>query len=170
MSRFTKISLFAAILLLAYGYLARILNIYFFWEAKTLAWIFLLLPLLGHLVSVIRLRRMKGRKTIWPKLGAGFLILALIAASMAIFMLNTSDAYFEATEFLKTDPGIKNEVGGIRGFGLITTGTVSTTSINGEESGSAKLNIIVRGTKKYRDITVSLEKTQETGWRVLSIK
>ncbi len=170
MEKFTRVSLITGIALLVYGYLARMLPVYFFWESKTFGWIFLVMALIGFLGGIIRSRRQQGKKTIWAKLGFWFLIFGLAILPIVVFMMKTSDAYETATDFLRSDEEIKKEIGTIKGFGLIPTGGVSTTSINGSESGRAEFNLTVRGTKKYKDITVSLVKTPETGWRVVSLE
>jgi len=155
---------------LIYGYLCRILNIYFFWDSRTLGWITLLIALTGFLIGLKKKRKLQGKKTIWIKIGIVVLIFGLSIMPIVIFMLKSSEAYQSAIEYIRTDPQIKTLVGDIQGFGLIPTGQTSSTTINGAESGEAQFDIIVRGDKKYIDITVSLKKTPETTWKVVSIE
>ena len=85
-------------------------------------------------------------------------------------MLKTSDAYGTAIEFLETDSTTKTEIGKVKGFGLIPTGAVQTTTINGVESGNATFEIIVRGDRKYKDVTIDLEKLPDSLWTVTYLR
>jgi len=170
MSRITKTILIIGIILLIYGYLCRLLNLYFFWDSKTIGWIVLFIALLSYWIDLRRTRRQSGKKTTWVIIGICFLTVGLCALPMAAFLIKTSEAYDTAIEYLKSEPKIKDEIGEVKGFGLIPTGSVQTTTINGAESGSATLDIIVIGNKKNKDITIELKKTPEQDWIVTYIK
>lgn len=170
MKKFTKISLITGLILVAYGYLCRAINIYFFWDSKVIGWFFLFFALAGLLFSLYRSRKSEGKKTGWVKIGIGFVLLGLIISPIVIFIIKTSDAYQTAIEYLKTDTEIKNTVGNIRGFGLIPTGQVEFSTTNGVESGNAIFNITIRGDKKNKDIVIALEKTPETMWTVVALE
>ena len=170
MSRLSKTILFIGAILLIYGYLCRILKINFFWDSKAIGWIVLFIALLSYLFDLLRKRRQRGKKVIWVTIGICVLIFGLVILPIAVFMLKTSDAYDAAIEYLKSDPKIKDEIGNVKGFGLIPTGSVQTTTINGVESGNATFEIIVRGDKKYMDVTIDLEKTPTKFWTVIYIR
>jgi hypothetical protein len=80
-----------------------------------------------------------------------------------------TEPYRVAIEYLKTNPQVKEEVGNIKGFGVIPTGAMETTSINGSESGHATFFLTVFGDKKYKDVDVNLRETPETGWQIISV-
>ncbi|HNR16972.1 MAG TPA: hypothetical protein PKG90_09950 [Chitinophagaceae bacterium] len=170
MKRFTKISFITGSVLVAYGYLCRILNIYFFWDSKIIGWFFLFLALAGLFFSLYKSQKSQGKKTAWVKIGIGFLLFGLIISPIVIFILKRSDAYQAAIEYLKIDTEIKNTVGNIRGFGLIPTGQIESSTNYGENSGDAVFNITIRGDKKYKDVIVSLKKTPETMWTIVSLE
>jgi len=170
MNRLSKTILVIGAILLVYGYLCRILKINFFWDSKAIGWIVLLIALLSYLIDLRRTRGQRGKKVIWVTIGICILILGLVILPVAVFMLKTSDAYDAAIEYLRSDPKIKDEIGNVKGFGLIPTGSVQTTTINGIESGNATFEIIVRGDKKYIDITVDLEKTPTNFWTVTYVR
>jgi len=107
-----------------------------------------------------------GKKIIWFTIGICILIFGLVLMPVVVYMLKTSDAYDSALEYLKSDPNIKEQVGNIKGFGLIPTGGVQTTTINGVESGNATFDIVVRGDKKYQDVTIELVKQPDSLWSV----
>ena len=103
-------------------------------------------------------------------IGICVLIFGLILLPVVVIMLKTSDAYDTAIEHLRSDPNIKEQVGNVSGFGLIPTGSVQTTTINGVESGNAIFEIIIRGDKKYKDVTIELVKEPDSVWTVTSLR
>ena len=166
MSRLTKTILIIGLILLIYGYLCRILKIDFFWDSKVIGWIVLFVALLSYWVDLRKTRNRHGKRIIWVTIGISVLIFGLVLLPVVVFMIKTSDAYGTAIEYLKSDPNIKEQVGNVRGFGLIPTGSVQTTTINGVESGNATFEIVVRGDKKYVDVTIDLEKAPDSLWTV----
>ncbi|MFI5129087.1 MAG: hypothetical protein ACHQFX_03810 [Chitinophagales bacterium] len=170
MSRLTKTILIIGLILLIYGYLCRQFQIGFFWDSKTIGLIILFITLLSYWIDLRRTRSQKGKKTLWVTIGICILIFGLIVMPVVVFMLKTSDAYATAIEYLKTDPKIKDEIGNVKGFGLIPTGSVGTTTINGAESGSASFEITVQGNNKNKDVTIHLEKTPDKSWTVTDIR
>jgi hypothetical protein len=170
MSKLNKTILITGIILLIYGYLCRMLNIDFFWDSKTIGGIVLVIALLFYWIDLRKTRSRLGKKLVWVTIGVCFLVFGLLILPVAVFMLKTSDAYVAATEYLRSDPKIKDEFGGVKGFGLIPAGSVQTTTINGAESGSAIFELIVKGDKKYKDVVVQLEKNPDTFWTVTGIR
>jgi hypothetical protein len=170
MSRLTKTIIIIGVILLLYGYLCRILKIDFFWDSKVIGWIVLFIALLSYWIDFGKARFRHGKKIIWVTIGICIFIFGLVLLPVVVFMLKTSDAYIVATEYLKSDPKMKGEFGDINGFGLIPTGSVQKNIINGAESGSATFELIVKGDKKYKDVTIHLEKTPETFWTVTDIR
>ena len=170
MSKLSKTILIIGAIFLIYGYLCRMLNIDFFWDSKTIGWIVLVIALLFYWIDLRKTRRRQGKKIVWVTTGICFLVFGLLILPVVVFMLKTSDAYIAATEYLKSDPKIKDEFGDVNGFGLIPTGSVQTTTINGAESGSATFELIVKGDKKYKDVTINLKKNPDTFWTVTDIR
>lgn len=170
MTKFTKTALLLGIILLGYGYSCRIFNIYFFWDSRDFGWIVLFLALLGFLFRIHKSKKLLQKKTIWVKIGIGFLLFGLILLPFIVFIFKTSDAYKTAIEYLKTDPEVKKKIGNIKGFGLIPKGEMKSTTINGAESGEAIFNLTIEGDIKYKDITVVLKKSPQTNWTVISIE
>ena len=170
MSQRTKIILIIGAILLIYGYVCRLLTINFFWDSRSIGWVLMFIGLLSYWMDLRRIRKQTGKKTFWVTLGICFLAFGLIILPVVIYMLKTSDAYNSAIEFLKNDPTIKKELGDINGFGLITTGSVSTTTINGVESGNATFEIMVRGDKKFKDVTIELTKMPDEFWSVIDVR
>ena len=166
----TKTIFLSGVALLTYGYLCRILNIYFFWDSKIIGWIVLLIALVSYLFDLHKSRRRRGKKTIWVKIAICFFLFGLMLFPFIIFEFKTSDAYQSAVDYLSTDSNIKTEIGNVKGFGLIPTGAVETITVNGSESGQATFDLTVRGDKKYKDVTVNLRKTPDLFWTVTSVE
>lgn len=170
MTRLTKIILIGGLILLAYGYLCRILKIDFFWDSKIIGWIVLSIALLTYWIDLRKTRIRHGKGAIWLTIGICILIFGLTLLPIVVFMLKTSDAYVAALKYLKSDPNIKEQLGNVKGFGLIPTGSVQTTTINGVESGNATFEMVIKGDKKYMDVTIDLEKAPDSVWTVTYLK
>ena len=170
MSRLSKTILIIGLILLIYGYFSRMLKVDFFWDSKVIAWIVLFIALLSYWIDLRKSRIRNGKRIIWVTIGICVLIFGLILLPVVVIMLKTSDAYDTAIEHLRSDPNIKEQVGNVSGFGLIPTGSVQTTTINGVESGNAIFEIIIRGDKKYKDVTIELVKEPDSVWTVTSLR
>jgi len=169
MRKSTKIILLLGVLLVAYGYLSRKLDVYFFWDSKPFGWIVLFIALLFYLIDVHRARTKQGKKTIWAMVGIVVIIIGFSLTAFLIFDFHNSEPYQIAVDYLKNNSQLKDEVGNVTGFGLIPSGSMETTSINGSESGKATLFLTVFGGKKIKDVDVNLRKTTDTDWTVISI-
>jgi multisubunit Na+/H+ antiporter MnhG subunit len=170
MSTRTKFILFSGILLLAYGISSRLIPVYFFWESRVLGWIVLIMALLSYWFDLRKSRIQKGKKTIWVTIGIGILILFLVIAPVTMYLLKNSDAYGAAIEELENDKALRQEIGAIKGIGLFPLGSVQISSSNGEESGHASFQIIVMGSKKYKDVVIEMMKDRGGIWRVRTIE
>jgi glutamate/tyrosine decarboxylase-like PLP-dependent enzyme len=116
------------------------------------------------------LRSNQGKKTLWVKIGIGILLLGFLIAGYVTFEFRNDDAYQTAIEYLKTNSQLRGEIGNIQGFSLFPSGSVTTVSFNGSESGDATFTLTVRGDKKYKDVTVNLKKTPDLFWTVSSVE
>jgi hypothetical protein len=169
MGRTIKIIFLVALVLLFWGYLARQLDVYFFWDSKAFGWIILFIGIFFYLIDLHKLRTRKGKGTIWVKIGIVFMAVGFGLLAFLISDFNKSEPYQIAIAYLKSDAQLKDEVGNIKGFGLIPSGSIETNSVNGSESGRATLFLTVFGDKKYKDIDVNLRKTGYTDWSVISV-
>jgi hypothetical protein len=170
MSRANKFILVAGVIFLIYGYLCRIIKINFFWDSSDIGWILIFVALLLYWINLRKKRREQSKKTIWVSIGIFLLYLGLGILPVIAILIRNSEAYHVATEYLKADINIKNEVGNVKGFGLFPGGTVQETTINGVKSGSATLAIIVKGNNKYMDVIIDLVKLPEGPWKVTDLR
>ena len=171
MSNATIIAFTIGLILLAYGYLCRILIIYFFWDSKSFGWIFLIIGLMFYLFDMNRNRKRTGKRTFWIRMGIGSILFFFALAGAIIFEFKyNSEPYQVAIDYIKSDSVIKNEIGDVTSFGLIPTGAQTTNTINGNQYGKAVYYITAIGNKKKKDIEIKLEKSPETVWTVYFVK
>ncbi len=150
-------------IILVYGYLCRILNLYFFWESKAIGWTLLSITLIFLLIQRINWKKTVDRKIVSEKLGIGLLVFILLIQTLLFFITPQTNAYKTAIEFIKSDKLIFKEVGEVKAITLLPYGGLS---IQGEQ-GEADLNFIVKGTIKYKDYNLQVIKDINTDWTVI---
>ena len=92
------------------------------------------------------------------------LVVVLLAASifgLAFYFLGNSEAAETAKTFLKSNEKLRAEIGEVRDFGFIVTG-----SVDGSE-GLATLNLKAEGARETVDTSVSLIYRNGRDWRVV---
>ena len=96
----------------------------------------------------------------------GFLVLCFVGAiiGFALYSLGNSEAAMKAKDFLSHSEKLKADIGEVKDFGSIVTGSVSLRNGGGE----AKLNLKVIGEKKTVNATVDLILVTGSTWRVSS--
>ena len=156
----------ATITILLYGYFCRLLNLYFFWESKAIGWVLVLITLIFLLRQRINWKKTINRKTISEKIGIGFLVFILLIQTVLFFVMPQTNAYKSAKNFIKTDNTIFNEVGEVTGITLLPNGGMSVSSNSQGEQGQADFNFIVKGTNKYKDYNLQVEKDFDTEWTI----
>jgi FtsH-binding integral membrane protein len=161
LSKFMKAILIAALLLLIYGYVCRWTGIYFFWESKSIGWVLLFIALIGLLMQRIKMKKMIQKKSIFEKIAIGFIIFLLFVKTILLLITPFTDAYAVATTHLRNDSSLRAEIGTIRGFSIIPQGGLSKSTENGKDSGAATITLIVKGEKKFKEVTVFVVKYED---------
>ena len=164
LSKFTRTLIVTAFTLTVYGYLCRVLNVYFFWESKTIGWTLVLAAVISCIVERIKQQKQQSKKTLSNKIWVGLIGFVLFMESLLFFTLPHSDAYAAAKQFLFTNGDIKSQVGNVTGFFLVPVGGMAISSNAEGESGAADLTIVVKGTKKYMDVHLLVTKSPNTNW------
>ena len=72
-----------------------------------------------------------------------------------------------AKDYLNENSEIKNEIGNINDFSIIPLGKISVNKKNGDESGKATLKLILKGEKAYKKVTLYLQKTADSNWKII---
>lgn len=161
----------AAVSLMIYGQAAKLIGIYFFWESFYLGLI-LVFCSLGCVLLVDGLVKIKvfdkfyregWRTALYLFFGGLFFIIE--------FFITISDSLAEAKNHLKVNEGVNKLVGKVYGFGWITTGSVSTYGSGSQRGEHAVLNLIVKGSSSFTEITVEVNKTNDEPWefRIIEI-
>ena len=96
----------------------------------------------------------------------GFLVVCFVGAivGFALYSVANSEAAARAQDFLRNNEKLKTEIGEVRDFGSIITGSVNFRN----DSGEATLHLKVIGARKTVNATVDLVLVQGSAWRVSS--
>ena len=165
-----KLGLFIiSILLIIYGYIARLVPVYFFWESKDFGWALLLMTIILFLVK--RIKRLKGSgKTILEK--ALIIIISFILLIETIFWINVTnhDAVKAVKAYVADNEELISEIGDLRDVYAVPQGSISNMKQNnGQRLGEAQLLIILKGEKKYKEVKFLVRKEPgSSSWKVIS--
>ena len=95
--------------------------------------------------------------------------LALIAAvfvggiiGFTLYSVGNSEAAAKAKDFLRTSEKLRNDIGEVKDFGSVITGSAQVIN----NSGEATLNLKVIGERKTVNASVGLVYTNGSAWRV----
>ena len=96
----------------------------------------------------------------------GFLVVLFVAAivGFALYSVGNSEAATKAKDFLRTSDKLKRDIGEVKDFGSIVSGSINLH--NG--SGEATLRLKVIGEQETVNATVDLALVQGGNWRVSS--
>jgi hypothetical protein len=96
----------------------------------------------------------------------GFVVVLFVGGivGFALYSVGNSEAATKAKDFLRNNAKLKSDVGEVKDFGRIVTGSVSIR--NGE--GEATLNLKVIGDRKTVNASVHLVMVSGSTWRVSS--
>jgi hypothetical protein len=170
LNKFTRFTLITGFVFVLYGYICRAIPVYFFWESKYFGWMIIFIGVIGLLFHRIRLNKKAGKKSLLEKIGIGVLCFILLIQAILLSVLPNTEAYTIAKGFLQQNEKVKLELGNITGFSIIPLGAMSTSSGSQGTTGSATLNIIVKGEKKYKEYRVDLLKETNTGWSIIAFE
>ena len=96
----------------------------------------------------------------------GFLVLCFVGVivGVALYSVGNSEAAARAKVFLRNNEKLKTDIGEVRDFGSIITGSINFQN----DSGQATLHLKVIGAQKTVNATVHLVLVQGSAWRVSS--
>jgi len=169
-SFFSQVTFGISVLLIVYGYLSEFIPIHFFWESKSIGWIILLVGIIGIIAKGMTIRKNENRSTIPNKIGIGFICFTFFVQLILIIIIPRTDAYEVSKTYIQQNENIISEIGEIKSFGLIPTGSISKQTDSNGTTGSASINLIIKGEKAYKKVTVIVFKDYETLWEVYELK
>ena len=170
LTKTTKSIFFLSFTLLVYGYVCRIFNLYFFWESKTLCWVSFFIALICFLSNRIRFKKLQQRRTVSERIGIAILVFILFVQSMLFIIIPKSEAFYTARQYLLKSKEMEKEVGELNSLFSMPAGTISTTSTAQGYAGETELNLTLKGSKKYKDITIRLTKEVTSNWIVNQVQ
>ena len=96
----------------------------------------------------------------------GFLVVLFVGGivGFALYSVGNSEAAVKAKDFLRNSDKLKSDIGEVKDFGSIVTGSVSVRNREGE----ATLNLKVIGDRKTVNASVHLVMVSGRTWRVSS--
>lgn len=96
----------------------------------------------------------------------GFVVAVFVGGivGLALYQVGNSEAAAKAKDFLRNSEKLKTEIGEVKDFGSIVTGSINLHS----GSGEATLNLKVIGERKTVNASVHLILVSGTAWRVSS--
>ena len=115
--------------------------------------------LLGFFIDLKKILEAQKKSSFLPQFFIGVIIVAFGIAGGGILLLNSSKAYQDAIESIKTDEVIKSEMGDIKGVGLFPSGTGFLDFAFKASQGPSTFVITVRGSKIIKDVEITLYKT-----------
>lgn len=156
-----------ALLLIIYGYAARVLHVYFFWESLTIGWPLLLIGAVFCLFDLVREKKRNSKKSIGEKVVIGVLLFIVAMQVVLFFVVHHSDAYAAAKKYISASDSLRKIVGHVQVVEASPVGSISETSKAGVVTGKAELSVTVKGDKAFCDMVLYLEKDAEADWRVV---
>jgi len=165
-SNTTRKLIIATTAILLYGYLCRLLGLYFFWESKTIGWVLFWVVIIFILRDRIKNKKLHNKKTLLEKIGIGFSIFVIFLKGVLFFEIPQMSAYHSAVNFIRTSPAIRNNVGTVNSIFLVPLGGFSMTTDSQGNAGQADLHFIVKGSKKYADLNLLMNKDFDTDWQI----
>jgi hypothetical protein len=152
--------------LLLYGYSCRLFRLYFFWESKTVGWIFFWVMIIAILAERIKSKKLQNKKTLREKIGIGCSVFVIIIKGVLFFATRQTSAYDSALYFIKTNQNIRSNVGIVNSVFVVPFGGMSMTTNSQGTAGQADLHFIVKGSKKYTDLNLLMNKDLNTKWQI----
>jgi len=96
----------------------------------------------------------------------GFLVVCFVGVivGVALYSVGNSEAAARSKDFLRNNEKLKTDIGEVRDFGSIITGSINFHN----DTGQATLHLKVIGERKTVNATVDLLLVKGTAWRVSS--
>ena len=165
-----KVIFGVSICLVAFGYLVRMVDLYFFWESKSLGFTLLLVSLAIFLRKDITTRKNKNLKNIWSHIGFWLIGFIVFVKVLMLVIIPNSDAYEATKAYLKNNSELKSEIGEVNGQTILPSGSIQTTTDSNGTYGSAAFNLIIKGEKKFIERTIYVNKSPDEDWSVVAVE
>lgn len=95
-------------------------------------------------------------------LGLVVVLFVVGIVGFALYQVGNSEAARKSKDFLRTNEKLKQDIGEVKDFGSIVTGSVSLSG----GAGNAKINLKVIGDRKTVNASVDLVLVSGSSWRI----
>jgi len=153
-----------------YGLLCRVLNLYFFWESSFIGWLILFLGIISLLIARVKSKKTHWKNNILEIFAIVLLILITLIQVAILFVFPKTNPYQTAEEFLIRDSNIAAQIGTVKNISIKPVGLIEWTIAPEERIGRAEFKLILKGTKKYKDVKIYLSKEANQNWKVQKIE
>jgi len=165
-----KVIFGVAICLIVFGYLIRMVDLYFFWESKPIGFTLLLISLAIILRKDIITRKNKKLKNIWSHIGFWLISFTVFVKILMLAIMPNTDAYEAAKVYLKNNSDLRTEIGEVTGHTILPSGSIQTTTDSNGTYGSAAISLIIKGENKFIERTIYLNKSPDEDWAVVAVE
>jgi len=165
-----KVIFGVAICLIVFGYLIRMVDLYFFWESKPIGFTLLLISLAIILRKDIITRKNKKLKNIWSHIGFWLISFTVFVKILMLATMPNTDAYEAAKVYLKNNSDLRTEIGEVTGHTILPSGSIQTTTDSNGTYRSAAISLIIKGENKFIERTIYLNKSPDEDWAVVAVE
>lgn len=166
LSGITKKLIIITAAFLFYGYLCRVAGINFFWESKTIGWVLFWFAIIFIVRDRIKYQKLQNKKTLFEKIIIGVSVFIIVIKSILFFAIPQTSAFDSAVHYIKTSPEIQRKTGTVNSVFLVPLGGFSVSTGSQGTAGQADLHFIVKGSAKYIDLNLLLNKDFSTDWQI----
>lgn len=165
LSIITRVLAVVTIVLLFYGYLCRIAGLYFFWESRTIGWLLFEVLIIVALTDLIKYKKPRQKNTIPEKIGIGLCVFIIVIQALLFFIPRQTSVYGQIITFIKTSPDIQSQVGTVNGIFMVPVGSIAMSSDSSGTVGQGDLYFVIKGSEKYIDLNLLINKEYDTDWQ-----
>ena len=170
LNRFIKFNLVLGFIFVTYGTLSKLLGLYFFWESEFIGKGIILIALIGLLLDRIKLKTKSNKESLLEKIGI-VLLSSIILFPLVHFAVSDDlkEAYSVTKEYVQTNEDLRHELGEIKGISIVPSYAIEYNTKASGENSKALIQLIVKGNRRFADLTAYLEKVEgQTQWTVIS--
>lgn len=163
----TKVLIIVTALFLFYGYLCRFAGIYFFWESKSIGWVFFFVALISFLLDRIKKEKARKGKAVGEKIGIGVQVIVIVTKVAIFFAVPYSDTYAKAIDYIRVNQTIQSKTGAVRDIFFVPYGNLTERHTPNNVAARADLHFVVKGADKYIDLNLLMGKDVDSDWEIL---
>ena len=147
---FSKTIITLGLILVISGFAFRLIPVYFFWESISIGWIILLIGIVSVLREFSITQKAAKKKTVWLKIGSGFIVVLCFIELVMFVVIPQTDAYLKSINYIYQNSELNSEIGEVKETVFIPGGGISVQNSSKGGEGSASISFIVHKSSKKR--------------------